>query len=293
VAIVIHCPGCKTRLTLGDDRAGQCFDCPRCNTQVAVPLGPRQATPDTTGRGRRTSSTTPSHIHFLSETERLSLAQVVAQPFTALLVTGIVNPWGPTLTAIGALGSLRPRAKLPVVWLMLNPFTQEHDIIGELVVGQPWRPDCVIPQLFDLPFGSCPSVLLPNEQLEAGVALSLHAEFLRRFTGARSLMERVRAYYGNPWERVSQEMAAATQSLAEGFPAERTEIPLTEREAAELAGMLLAEQHSSPEVQALFHAWKGSVEHAPFGGMALGVDSFGQIAEHVCSAVRVPRAPGW
>ena len=38
MAIVVFCPGCKTRLTLGDDRAGETFECPRCDKPISVPM---------------------------------------------------------------------------------------------------------------------------------------------------------------------------------------------------------------------------------------------------------------
>jgi hypothetical protein len=38
MAIIIVCPGCKTRLTLGDDRAGETFECPKCPEMITVPI---------------------------------------------------------------------------------------------------------------------------------------------------------------------------------------------------------------------------------------------------------------
>jgi hypothetical protein len=38
MAIVVLCSGCKTRLTLGDDRAGTTFNCPRCDGLIGVPV---------------------------------------------------------------------------------------------------------------------------------------------------------------------------------------------------------------------------------------------------------------
>lgn len=37
--IVVSCPGCRTRLTFGPDRAGWTVDCPKCGAAVAVPGG--------------------------------------------------------------------------------------------------------------------------------------------------------------------------------------------------------------------------------------------------------------
>lgn len=40
MATTLKCPGCNTKLTVGDDRAGTTFACPRCSAAVVVP-GPR------------------------------------------------------------------------------------------------------------------------------------------------------------------------------------------------------------------------------------------------------------
>ena len=44
MAIVVFCPGCRVRLTLGDDRAGTTFGCPKCKTPISLP---RAAAADT------------------------------------------------------------------------------------------------------------------------------------------------------------------------------------------------------------------------------------------------------
>ena len=36
--LALLCPGCKTRLTVGDDRAGTSFVCPRCTPSISVPV---------------------------------------------------------------------------------------------------------------------------------------------------------------------------------------------------------------------------------------------------------------
>ena len=37
MAIIVVCPTCKTRLTLGDERAGETIDCPDCDHAMAIP----------------------------------------------------------------------------------------------------------------------------------------------------------------------------------------------------------------------------------------------------------------
>jgi len=52
MAIIIFCPGCGTRLTVGDDRAGTSLECPKCDVAIAVPsvLPPPPAPPPTPPR---------------------------------------------------------------------------------------------------------------------------------------------------------------------------------------------------------------------------------------------------
>ena len=38
MAIVVLCPACRVRLTVGDDRAGETFECPRCDAALTIPL---------------------------------------------------------------------------------------------------------------------------------------------------------------------------------------------------------------------------------------------------------------
>jgi hypothetical protein len=48
MAVVILCPACGVRLTLGDDRAGTTLPCPICETAISVPVresSPRPALP--------------------------------------------------------------------------------------------------------------------------------------------------------------------------------------------------------------------------------------------------------
>lgn len=218
-------------------------------------------------------------------------SRVMASPVTGLLVSGIVNPFGPTVNAVVAVGELKVGAKLPVVRLMLNPFQQEVEEVGTLTFGKTWRPSAIIPQLFELRAGCCPSLILPLEQLKPASAVSLFAEFLRGFDDARGVYDRVREYYGNPWDRVSREMSMATEHLTspKSRAAEEHE-PLNEAEARHMAELLLSDEHSSPEVQALIYAWNGSIQHIAPALATLPMDQFATVLEHICSAVRVPAA---
>jgi hypothetical protein len=216
---------------------------------------------------------------------------VLAEPATALLVAGIVNPFGPTLAAVIVVGKLKPGAKLPVARLVLNPFNQEVDAVGNLAVGKKMLLSAVMPPLFSLPFGSCPSVLLPSIHLEDDHSVALHAEFLRGFNEARDVLQQVRRYLGNPWDRVSAEVRRGAEQFAElgaGVSGGVDPEPLDEAEARELARLLLSEQHMKPELQAFFYAWSGSIDHMAPGLATMSFATFASVFEHVTSSCQVP-----
>lgn len=238
-------------------------------------------------------STEATEFKLQAESKPFTVNRVMASPVTGLLVSGIINPFGPTVKAFVAVGELKVGRRLPVVFLGLNPFQQEVKEVGTLTIGKTWRPSEIIPQLFGLHAGSCPSLILPLEKLKPASAVSLFAEYLRGFDDARKVYDQVRQFYGNPWDRISRDIRISTESLtgADSHGSENYE-PLSENEARQLAELLLADEHSSPEIQALFYAWRGSIQHT--GGPALAslpFDQFRAVLEHICSAVRVPAAP--
>jgi hypothetical protein len=221
------------------------------------------------------------------------LDRVLAEPATALLVVGIVNPMGPTLTAVIVPGKLKAGNKLSVIQLMLNPFSQEAATVGQLVLGSKWRPSAIIRPLFGLPFGSCPTLLLPSIHLDANHSLSLHAEFLQGFEDARDVLQRVSQYLGNPWDRVSQEMNSAFAGVEKSAGGARF-APLNGDEATELAGLLLSEQHAKPELQSFLYAWGGSIKFRREQGLpamadaAMSLETFQDIFLRITHGCRVP-----
>ncbi len=90
-----------------------------------------------------------SHVELYDEPRSITADGVLREPVTALLVAGIVNPYGPTLSAAVVAGDPKTRAKLPLIQLMLNPFRQEMKAIGKIAIGPRWEPSLVIRQLFD------------------------------------------------------------------------------------------------------------------------------------------------
>ena len=90
------------------------------------------------------------------------------------------------------------------------------------------------------------------------------------------MLLRVRQYFGNPWDRVAQEMSAATgglANLADGNGGEADGEPLDEDEAKKFAGLLLSEEHTKPELQAFLYAWSGSIKFQREEGLAAMADA--------------------
>jgi hypothetical protein len=240
-----------------------------------------------------------TQIRLYEKHRPIPLGGVLAEPISALLVAGIVNPMGPTLTAVIVSGKLTPGSRLRVVQLLLNPFCQEAVTVGKLTLGNKWRPSTVIRPLFGLSFGSCPTLLLPSIHVNADRSVSLHAEFLRGFEDARDVLQRVRQYLGNPWDRVSQEMNAAFAEGAKSATGVRGQghpESLNEDEASELASLLLSEQHTKPELQAFLAAWDGSIQFQRQQGLpatadaAMSLETFQGILMRVAQHCRVPDA---
>jgi len=232
---------------------------------------------------------TDTYLRLFDRPSPIALETVKAKPVTALLVGGIVNPIGPTLNVVMAHGMWKESATLPVVRVMLNPFSQEVETVGEIFVAETWRPSAIISQLFRLSFGSCPTLLLPSVFLDHDDAVSLHAQFLQTFADGGRVLQDVKQYFGNPWDRVSMEMHRASESMRVS-KVESTE-PLSEGEATELAALLLSERHLRPELQAFMFAWRGSIEHFAPGLKSLGFDDFMEMLPHLTALCRVPQRP--
>ncbi len=206
-----------------------------------------------------------------------------------------MNPFGPTLNVAALLGVPEAGATLPVAHLTLNPFSPKLRVVGELPVGGELHLWAVLPELFELPFGGCPTLLLPSTLLEPDESLALHARFLQRFPDAREVLARVREYFGNPWDRVSAEVRAVTESalemlagVGEGGAAGGDFAPLDEEGALELARLLLSEQHMKPELNAFLYAWDGSIRHGPRDLASMSFAEFSAVFAHLGKSCYVP-----
>lgn len=180
-----------------------------------------------------------------------------------LLLGGIVNPMGPTLNVVAALGRFKPNQTLPLVHLMLNPFSQKLKEIGKAVIGERWSPVRDFQPLTRLAFGACPTLVLASDLLDEDEGTTITAGWLTSFDDARATMESVDAHLGDPWTRVGEDMHRANAALVGGQRDNWNAQPsgrLNEAEALTFARTVLSHRHCEPEIQAFLYAWKGAID---------------------------------
>ena len=202
---------------------------------------------------------------------------------------GIVNPAGPTFSFVAAVGDWEEGKVLPVVNVMLNPFSQSVEEVARFTVGAGWEPVNDLEPLIQFGFGSCPSLILLSAEIPEESRLSFTTKVLEAFgQGVVVVHDLVRSHFGDPWTRVSAEMKGARR---------RTTSALTQAEASkQLAQMLLQPEHVWPEMRALLFAWSGSINESGIPEQ-LAAEAFPKerfekfLLERVCPTLWLPPEP--
>jgi hypothetical protein len=217
---------------------------------------------------------------------------------TTLLCGGIVNPFGPTLTGIFLLGDLKTSREFDLVEIMLNPFSQSASRIGRALIEPDWNALADYEVLFTVPFGGCPTLMLPNSLLTTEAAIHIHARWLLNFPDARETWDRVRRYPADPWNRVSEEISGGLQGIVRNARVHEEELQsdhhLTESEARHFAAFALSKEHMTAEIQAFFYAWKASIDFqreqgsGNFATGALQFDEFCTWFSVIAASCRLP-----
>jgi hypothetical protein len=189
-------------------------------------------------------------IEVFDEAEPASNA-LLQDELRCLFALGIVNPFGPTLTFVAVSGDMKKGEPLPIISVMLNPFKQESSVVGLFTPGTEWQPTSDLQPLFDLDYGACPTLLMMGADIGEDSRESVAYELLVRFADVASTYSRVERHYGDPWERVSEEMAGK-DSQPPGIDKEEA--------AQRFADIVVRPEHFWPEFRAFFYAWRGSVE---------------------------------
>ena len=135
----------------------------------------------------------------------LALDDLDGSLLDVFFATGILNPFGPTLSVVGAVGQPRVGREIPVVEIMLNPCTQEVTQIGKMMVGEQWSPLHDLAPLIEREYGGCPTIVLVSKQVPESVRLTLVTQILESYgERVKDVSEAVRKHFGDPWTRVTQ-----------------------------------------------------------------------------------------
>jgi len=224
-------------------------------------------------------------ISLFDEPTPLDLNDLDGSPLDVFFATGIVNPFGPTLSVVAAAGEPSEGRELPVVEIMLNPFSQRVLQIGKMLVGSEWTPADDLKPLIQRDYGGCPTLVLASKQVTDGVRFDLATQILETHGDrVKGVTEAVKAHFGDPWTRVSEEMRGAE------YDTDDRSIPEVARE---LTSLLLTSQHFKAEFQAFVAAWHGSIENMGLSDQmkvsAMGSEQFNEFfLTRVLPAVWVP-----
>jgi hypothetical protein len=217
---------------------------------------------------------------------------IAEEGFTTLLATGIINPFGPTLTVLAIEGDTRSGLESPVLRLVLNPFLQDFQQVGIARQGDTWSLESQLPPLFPLyAEESCPTLLMHSPLLGHEQAVAVFTELLATVKDGASVLEGVRRHPGDPGNRVQEQMNGLSAALQASLTGQETDRRLTTEEARELAENLLNPHNLLAETKAFLYAWKGSIEFQGSGAMAedaLSFDNFARWFAIVATSCRLP-----
>jgi hypothetical protein len=188
-----------------------------------------------------------AEFKFLQTPVEFSVDDIESAHLESFVVTGIVNPMGPTLTFLATAGKAPER---PLVYAMLNPFRCEVKQIGTFTNGETWFPDEAFAALFQYLSGSCPTLVLMSKSLDAETRFRVTENLFTHFDDAEDTIENVRDFFGDPMNRVSNSMGA-------DVPAPGPRPP--EIKHAEWSEIVSDTRHIWPELTAFMVAWDGSI----------------------------------
>ena len=188
-----------------------------------------------------------AEFEYLEVPRQFSVEDIEGAHLEAFVITGIVNPYGPTLNFLATVGKSQSR---PLIHAMLNPFSCEVRQVGTFTDGDRWFPDQVFPALFQFLSGSCPTLVLTTKELDADTRSRLTETLFSKFDDAEHILERVRKFFANPMDRVSQ---------AIGIEVPSPNAAPVEIQNADWSAMVSDTRHVWPEFRALMVAWDGSI----------------------------------
>jgi hypothetical protein len=181
---------------------------------------------------------------------------------------GIVNPMGPTLSALVIDGEIVIGAHLPILHISLNPFSNFVKEVGVVKCGEEWfNIDSILPILSN-DFGSCPTLLLPSRIFPSEIDVkTLYAKYIELFDDAASTLKKIKKYPGDPMNRVQYEMDNIQDSIT--MPDRK----IGSVEALEFVNIQTNSQNIIEELRAFIYAWSGSIEFQKKHGVDISIMS--------------------
>ena len=199
----------------------------------------------------------PCSIEMYAEPLETSLSDLDGAVLDVFFAHLIVNPFGPTLTFVAAAGKPQIGQALPLVKVMLNPFSQDVQQIGRFWVGDTWAPLRDFDPLLELDYGSCPTLMLISNQIEESGRKELASRLFANFDeDVARVCRSVEKNFGDPWTRVSEAMSGGNDDYEDISP---------EDAGVQMSEAVFNDGHVRPELSAFFYAWNGSIEQSGIG----------------------------
>jgi len=226
-----------------------------------------------------------------SDSIEMDLDSVGQEGFTTLFALGIVNPMGPTMNALVANGFGSVGERRALLHLMLNPFSQSCYEVGVVTFGEtsPSLPD--LRAFLSLPFGACPTLLMPSALYSDEFAQNLFVELLQSFDDGHQAWDKLRHFPGDPWKRVENEMAELPDFIAKSpkrIKTQKRPRRLTITQAREFAQLQLNPKNLDEEFKAFMFAWEGSINFSGLGLIAMSKEPFLKTFSRLALTLRLP-----
>lgn len=223
------------------------------------------------------------HLRTLSEPREVPISYIEQNPIYPLLIHGIVNPNGPTLTLIAAVRD-GTSAPVSIVYSYLNPFQSEAFILGYLFAGNlPTRfADQLLAALDQIKLfeGGVATLYFKSQHFDELDIRHIYTSLLDNYDALGIDLDRLNRFPLNPWDRVSEEMSDAFSGLVDnpgGSSQRQVKEPGTTPDIKDaFLNVVLDKKHNQEELKAFLYAWNGSIEQQKkHGNKALAESAFG------------------
>lgn len=222
----------------------------------------------------------------LHETPRqLTVGALKGRPVEPIIVTAIVNPFGPTLNAVVIVTPHGANPKPRIVTVMLNPFSQE---VGELGYVAPTpgeeitAADVEVKDVCGPPLWSCPTVVLLGSNVEESIEQKTYVSLglLNDPNGFRRELDAVKKHFRDPWSRINEDVkrSFAKKSIFDKFDSYKRELSTKLQsgrrwveQAIEYKALISDENAFREEMKAFLHAWQGAIDFQEKNGIKFEV----------------------